>query len=463
MIINQLRPSILTLALLLVVALGCKKADDTPIPAAPITPTNNDYGTPMQNVPTVDNMVMYEVNLRALSPLANLQGVISRLDSIKALGVNVIWLMPIMRQGQLRSVGSPYAIQNYKEVSPEYGTLADLRSLTDKAHQKGMAVILDWVANHTSWDNPWIATTAWYTKDGSGNVISPIVPGQTWNDVADLNFDNQDMRKAMIAAMKHWISEANVDGFRCDAADLVPYAFWKQANDSLKRLTNRKIIMLAEGARADHFTAGFQLNFAWDHFARLKDVFRTGALPSVLNSTHETEMRALNPSQRRLRFTSNHDESAWDATPINLFGGNNGSMAAFTIAAFSGGVPLIYSSQEVGRAATVPFFSNTTINWSANRPMLLQYRNLMQIYQSGPAWRSSRTTFIGDNNNWAVEKVSGQDTVLIVANVRNAASTIVWPLTYTNRAWTNAVTGQPVTLANPATMAPYGTLLLRRR
>jgi len=163
--------------------------------------------------------------------------------------------MPVHPIGIIKTVNSPYCIKNYKEVNPEYGTLDDLRTLIREAHKRNMAVILDWAANHTSWDNPWIEHKSWYTQDGSGNIIHPA--GTNWQDVADLNFNNSEMRLEMIRSMKYWVLTANVDGFRCDAADYVPFSFWKQAI----KIPNRKLIMLAEGACADHFTAGFQLNF----------------------------------------------------------------------------------------------------------------------------------------------------------------------------------------------------------
>ncbi len=191
-------------------------------PIIPLTPTGpQQYGTPLTNVPDIDKATIYEVNLRAQSSEGNLQGVISKLQHIKNLGTNVIWLMPIYEQGITNSVNSPYCIKDYMKISAEYGTLSDLRALTDQAHALGMAVIMDWVANHTSWDHPWITEhPEWYSKNSAGQIIIP--PGTNWNDVADLNFDQVAMRKAQIDAMKYWVLEANVDGYRCDYADGVP-------------------------------------------------------------------------------------------------------------------------------------------------------------------------------------------------------------------------------------------------
>jgi len=223
-----------------------KETSTTPEPTNPIGYVQ--YGTPFANMPATDDVVMYEVNLRAFSANGNLQGVTSRLDEIKALGVNVIWLMPIHPVGILNGINSPYCVKDYKGVGTEYGTLEDVRTLTTEAHNRGMAVILDWVANHTSWDNPWIQNTDWYTKNNAGNIVHP--PGTNWTDVADLNFDNSDMRLAMIDAMQYWILEANIDGFRCDYADGVPFSFWNQAINKLK-LNPRTVSLLIFGKKVN--------------------------------------------------------------------------------------------------------------------------------------------------------------------------------------------------------------------
>ena len=217
-------------------------------------------------LPAVEDVVMYQVNPRVFAPEKSFKAVERRLDSIQTLGINVVWFMPINEVGQEKSVNSPYCVKDYKGVNPEFGTLDEFKALVATCHQKGMNVIIDWVANHTSWDNAWIANKEWYTQDEAGNIIFPA--GTGWKDVADLNFDNQEMRLAMIEAMKFWVTEIGIDGFRCDAADFVPFDFWKQALDSLRAIPERSLLMLAEGKRRDHFDAGFDMNYSWDFTSR---------------------------------------------------------------------------------------------------------------------------------------------------------------------------------------------------
>ena len=422
----------------------------------PITPTPTgpqQYGTPLSNVPNVDKATIYEVNLRAQSSEGNLQGVIAKLDHIKSLGTNIIWLMPIYEQGQINSVGSPYCVKNYEKISPEYGSLADLRALTDQAHALGMAVILDWVANHTAWDHPWITShPEWYTKNSSGQIIIP--PGTKWNDVADLNFEQAAMRKEQIAAMKYWVLEANVDGFRCDYADGVPFDFWSEAITALKALPDRDILMLAEGSRSDHYQAGFDLTYGWNYYTALKNVW-SGSSTSTLTSTNQLEYNNIPSGKAKVRFTTNHDESAWDASPMTLFNGKNGAMAASVVNIFSGGVPLLYTGQEVGKTGTTPFFNNSNINWLANADMLANYQKLYSIYNQNSAARGNNISSYQLSNDLVCwKKTNGASSVLILVNVRNSSINVSIPPALTGN-FTNLMSGASESINTSLTLTPY--------
>ena len=428
--------------------LSCGEEPIEPTPSGP-----QQYGTPLSNVPDVDKATIYEVNLRAQSSEGTLQGVISKLDHIKSLGTNIIWLMPIYEQGSVNSVGSPYSVKNYEKISPEYGTLADLRALTDQAHAMGMAVILDWVANHTAWDHPWIsAHPEWYTQNANGQIIIP--PGTNWNDVADLNFDQNAMRKAQIDAMKYWVLEANVDGFRCDYADGVPFDFWSEAIAALKSLPKRDVLMLAEGTRSDHYQAGFDLTYGWNFYAALKNVWN-GAATSALTTSNQLEYGAIPASKGKVRFTTNHDESAWDASPMTLFNGKNGAIAASVVNIFSGGIPLLYTGQEVGKTGTTPFFNNATINWAANADMLTAYQKLYDIYNNNPAARSRTISAYQLSNDLVCwKKTNGSSSVLILVNVRNSTINATLPPALTGD-FNNLISGVIENLSSSLTLTPY--------
>lgn len=424
----------------------------------PPSNTYQQYGTPLNPVPTPENMVMYEVNLRAMEPAPNFQGVMQHLDHLADMGVNVIWLMPIHPIGQVKSVNSPYSIRDFKAVNPEFGTLAQLRQLTDAAHARGMAVILDWVANHTAWDHPWTANPAWYTRDGAGNIVHP--PGTNWLDVADLNYDNADMRRAMADAMRYWILEANVDGFRCDHADGVPFDFWASTWNELKALPNRNLILFAEGNRPDHFDAGFDLAFGWSYYGAMQQVFQ-GSGVQALHNTHAADYADLDAGKHWVRFTTNHDESAWNQTPMILFNGAAGALAASVATVFSGGVPLIYGSQEVGHVPTIPFFSNSTINWNQQPAMLAAYQNMLNFYRSSAAARHGTVTTHLNADVWCVQKALGNEEVLVIVNMRNQAVNYTLPQSLAQTSWTDVRNGNALTLATVLNLAPYQYYLLQ--
>ena len=431
---------------------GLWSCGDDPITPPPVTGPQQ-YGVPLVSVPSTEQATIYEVNLRAQSSEGNLQGVISKLQHIKDLGTNVIWLMPIYEQGITNSVNSPYCIKDYTKVSPEYGTLSDLRALTDQAHALGMAVIMDWVANHTSWDHPWITEhPEWYTQNSAGQIIIP--PGTNWNDVADLNFDQVAMRNAQIEAMKYWVLEANVDGYRCDYADGVPFDFWNEAINQLRALPNRDLLMLAEGTRTDHYQAGFDLTYGWNYYTALKNVWN-GASSSTLTTTHQLEYGNIPAGKGKVRFTTNHDESAWDASPMSLFNGKNGVLAASVVNIFSGAVPLLYTGQEVGKTGTTPFFSNTTINWAANQDMLAAYQKIYSVYQTNTAARSQTVSAYQLSNDlicW--KKTNGSSSVLILVNVRNTTINVNLPPILAGN-FVNLITNQNETVGTSLSLTPY--------
>lgn len=446
--------------LLLLALCSCQNEDENPLSNndGEITETGYEqYGIPFNNIPDTKDITMYEVNLRAFSSGGDIQGVIDDLDHIESLGINVIWLMPIHPNGQINSVNSPYSVKDYKAVSSEYGNLEDLRNLTDEAHSRGIAVIMDWVANHTSWDNEWIDNTSWYTQDNDGNIIHPS--GTNWLDVADLNYDNNSMREAMIDAMHYWIYEANIDGFRCDYADGVPFDFWQQAFQSMDTIPNREFILFAEGTRNDHFAAGFDLNFGWEFYGAVKDVFN-GQSANNIFTAHNNEYNNLPANKHWIRFTTNHDESAWDATPINLFNGENGALAASVITIFTGGVPLIYSSQEVGTANNVPFFSNSTINWNATPDLLDSYKEILQYYSNSQIAKTGQNTIYQDNDIVCFKKMLGNEEIVIITNIRNATINYTIPSELENTVWTDMMTQNTTSLNCQITLAPYQFYIL---
>ena len=421
------------------------------------TSSNPEIPAVTFETPAVEDIVMYEINPGAFSATQDFQGIIDRFDSIKALGINTIWLMPVYPVGIINSFGSPYCVRNYLEVNDDLGTLQDLQTLVSKAHDRKIAVILDWVANHTSWDHPWISNKDWYTQDVNGNIISP--PGTNWNDVADLNYNNNDMRLAMIAAMKYWIENADIDGYRCDAADFVPFDFWQQAIDSLHTIKGKSLILLAEGSRADHFTAGFQMNFSWDFLQTLKNVFNETQYASALFMTNSNEYLSVPGSARKLRFNTNHDESNI-GTPVTVYHGNEGAIASSVIAIFLEGVPLIYCGQEVGVSSPSVYLGNGPINWTQKGDILTTDKQLLNFYGSSDAARKGTLKTFYDVNVAAFEKTYDLSKIVVMVNTRSTAKSYAVPVSLQGN-WVNAFTGLPVTMKETVVLNGYQYWILK--
>lgn len=410
-------------------------------------------------VPAPEDVMMYQINPRVFAPQSSFNAVARQLDSIRALGANVVWFMPVYEVGRERSVNSPYCIRNYKALNPEFGTMEEFKRLVSRCHEKGLSVILDWVANHTSWDHAWVMDhKEWYTRNAEGEIISP--EGTGWLDVADLDFSNARMRLAMIDAMKFWVNEAGIDGFRCDAADFVPYDFWKQAIDSLRAIPDRRLLLLAEGKRKDHFRAGFEMNYAWDFMAALRDVFIRDSSALLLYRTDSLEYDSIPSGCVKLRFTTNHDE-ATKLSPVAEYGGERGSMSAFVIAACLHGGALIYGSQEVGYPEPINFFNYVPVDWTANPHLRSEYARLMHLYNTLPALRKGARIPSPNADCMLFEKRLGNERVLVAANVRPKTIRVDLPASWQGREVTDLMTGERLTLDPTLTLDAYAYRIYR--
>jgi glycosidase len=427
------------------------------IPAPPPPPpvdTLQQYGTPFAHVPEPADAVLYQVNTRAFSAQGNFRGVIARLDSIKALGANVIYLMPVYPIGTLKAVNSPYCVKDHYSVNPELGTINDLRELVDGAHSRNMSVILDFIANHTAWDHPWVTQHKdWYAQDGAGNVISP--PDMGWNDVAQLNFSNAAMRKELIKAMKSWIYNANIDGFRCDYSDGPPADFWKQAIDTLRNIKTHKLLLMAEGSRNTNYTIGFDFNFGFGFFGQLKSIYSNNKSVLTIDSLNLAEYINANPRQQIIRYTSNHDVNGAEGTPQELFGGNEGSMAAFVVAAFMKSVPMIYNGQEVAMSERIPFpFTSVKIDWTQHKETTALYKQLISLRNNSAAIRKGQLNSYSSAAVCAFTKTLNNEKVLVIVNMRNAAMNYTLPAAIAGN-WKDALSGADANISGSIALLPY--------
>lgn len=442
---------------------SCGTDDDN---STVVSPLYEQYGQPFSNMPKPKDAIIYQVNLRAFSDAGTINGARERLSHIKSLGANVIYLMPIYPVGVLNSVGelgSPYSVKDYKTVSSEYGSMEDLRALVEEAHNMDLAVILDWVPNHTAWDHSWITEhPEWYLKDEAGNMTPP--PGTNWNDVAQLDYDHPELRKAMIDAMSYWVYNTNIDGFRCDYADGVPQSFWAEAVTAVRSIKNQEMLMLAEGTRKNHFDVGFDYTFGFRYFDALKKVFSDGNPATSLQDVNAEEYNNnYNDDNRVVRYTTNHDVNITDGTPLELFGGKSGSLAAFVVTAYMKSVPMIYNGQEIGYANRIPFFNSTPIDWSTgDTEVFTEYQQIIDFRKNSEAIKYGSYNGYSSNAVSAFTMKTENETVLVLSNLTNNNVNYIVPASLSADSWTNAFTNASQSLNTQMTLSPYQYIILKK-
>ena len=377
--------SILLFAALLLFA--CK-SNDTTDTVAIVSGEHTDW---------VYDATIYEVNVRQYTTEGTFSAFKQHIPRLQELGVDILWFMPIQTIGEVErkgTLGSYYSIQDYTEVNSEFGTLQDFKSVVDKAHASGMKVILDWVANHTSRDAVWLENEDWYVTDSNGKIVAPY----DWSDVAKLNYDNEDMRDAMVQSMLWWVREADIDGFRCDVANEVPTDFWLRATDSLKAI-KPDIFMLAEAEEPELNVKAFDAYYAWDFHHKMNMVAKgEGNVDSLRLSLNRMNSR-FDDRAIPMYFTSNHDENSWNGTEFERMGD---AVSTFTVLTYVlPGMPLIYNGQEVGFNRRLEFFEKDNIDWTASG----SEHDFTNLYEQLNAFKKSNPALFTQEKGGAMEEI----------------------------------------------------------
>jgi glycosidase len=360
----------------------------------PSVETNQKIDFNESGMDWINQATIYEVNLRQYTSDGTINSFKKKLPKLKELGVDILWFMPLQPIGikNRKAVGdsfvedfpnpdydkywgSPYSISDYKQVNPRYGTLSEFKELIKLCHELDMKVVLDWVANHTAWDNSWIIDhPEWYTHDSTGKITDPIgEDGKSWGwtDVADLNYENDKMRKAMIDAMSFWIKECDIDGFRCDVAMEVPVDFWNEASKQLNQI--KPIFMLAESEahKPRMFDSAFDAYYGWEMHHVFNKIYAGELSSSEIIRVMNEKDSICGDHVFPMNFITNHDENSWNGTIDERLGESWGAMAVLSYSLR--GMPLIYSGQEVGLDHRLSFFEKDSIDW--NKPNGEEYFN----------------------------------------------------------------------------------------
>jgi glycosidase len=385
---------------------------------------------PMAHVDWSRKASIYEVNIRQYTKEGTIQAFAAHLPRLKKMGVDILWLMPVQPIGEKNrkgTLGSYYAVKDYTAVNPEFGTLDDMKALVRQAHALGMHVILDWVANHSAWDNPWVTEHKdWYKKNDKGEIY-PVTftegaEPEYWTDVVALDYGNKALWKGMSDAMAFWVREAGIDGFRCDVAGLVPIPFWNHVRSELDKI--KPVFMLAEWAEPKLHERAFDMTYAWDLADTMKEVAKGKAGAAAIRRLFTHPAKVFPQEAYRMRFTNNHDVNSWQGSDTELWGKSFEAMAV--IAATVPGMPLIYSGQEAGLDKRLAFFEKDQIEWKTYR-LAPFYTRLLKLKKDNPAlWNGQYGGTLdwvetGNDRVLAYRRVLGKNVVSVVANVSGTA------------------------------------------
>lgn len=362
---------------------------------------------------------IYEVNLRQYGPNGSFKGFIKELPRLKQMGVGILWFMPITpisvkdRKG---TMGSYYAVQHYRAVNPEYGTMNDWKALVKAAHALGLKVITDWVPNHSGADHYWLqAQPGFYARDSAGNAIAPF----DWTDVRKLDYNNPALRDSMIASMKFWITETGIDGYRCDVAGEVPTDFWKTCIDELRKV--KDVFMLAEADKPELYNAGFNAAYPWNVQSVLYNIYPGKATLTQLQNVIDSVEKLLPPHAMRMYFTVNHDENSWNGTEFERFGEGYKTFAVWT-QTMHRSIPLIYSGQEAPNKKRLQFFEKDPIQWGKYE-LAPFYKTLLELRKSTPALATDadfrRLYTDKEDEIYAFVRKKGSSKIIVVLNLSN--------------------------------------------
>jgi glycosidase len=400
----MLRISLLTL--LALISCGLQAADPTGLDTYQPKPAVR-----LQHPEWAKNAIIYQLNTRQFTPEGSFSAAEKQLPRLRKLGVDIVWLMPINPIGEKNrkgTLGSPYSVKDYRGVNPEFGTPDQLKHFINSAHNLGMHVILDWVANHTAWDHPWVTQhPEWYSRDWKGD-FQPT-PWWDWHDIINLDYKSPALRKEMTESLVYWVKEYGVDGYRADVAGFVPLDFWTTARHEMEKV--KPVFLLAEWETRDMHYDAFDMTYAWSWFDIVSAISKGTAKLDKLFVYYSHNESAWPRRSMRMTYTSNHDANAWEGTDVEKFGD---ALPAATVLSFTGeGMPLIYNGQEAGNPKRLAFFEKDSIVWREH-PMAMLYTKLSRLRKSNSAlW----------NSEWGARMIKVQNNVpdVVLSFVRQNA------------------------------------------
>ncbi len=419
--------------------------------SAPPKDANEQPFTDVVHPAWMKDAIIYEVNIRQFSTEGTFSAFAEHLPRLKELGVDILWLMPVHPIGvknRKGGLGSYYSVLDYKGVNPEFGTMEDFKAMLSQVHDLGMKLIIDWVPNHSAWDNPLVDLHPdWYAKDSTGKMFSPW----DWTDVVQFDYSQRGLRDYMTEAMQFWLTEVGIDGFRQDVAHQVPVDFWNELRPALLEV-KPDMMLLAEAENRELHQHAFDASYAWEFHHLMNEVAKGAKTVAVLDSYFERADSTYNEQDIRMYFTSNHDENSWNGTEFERLGDATEVMAVLSY--LLPGMPLIYNGQEAGFNRRLLFFEKDSIDW-VDHPFNELYHSLNRLKKENQAlWNPGFGGTYERINNGQDDKVitfirQGDDNQ-IVAVFNLSAMNVTVTLKHKNLkgVYLNYFTGQEMTLQN---------------
>jgi len=400
---------------------------------------------------------IYEVNVRQYTPQGTFKAFEQNLQRLKDMGVQTLWFMPInpiSKKDRKGALGSYYAVSNYTTINPEYGTMEDWKELVNKAHSMGFKVIMDWVPNHTGADHPWLTTHPdFYQKDSTGKPMSPF----DWTDVRQLDFTNKEMQDSMTAALQFWVTQTDIDGFRCDHVEKFQMDFWKAAIPKLRKTKN--LLLLAEAEEPWVYSAGFDMNYAWQLFHTTVDIAQGKRTALAIDTVLYTKDTLLPKTALQLTFTSNHDENSWNKADYGTMPGASHAPFAVLTQTIKMAVPLVYSGQEEPMLDSVSFFYKDTITFGKFQRAGF-YKTLLNLRKNNAALAANasfkKLSTSNDAALYAFEREKEGNKVLVILNLSNKPQNFSWKQQPSEKEWNNVFAGNKEPVDKGFGMEPWG-------
>lgn len=415
------------------------------------------------------NAVIYELNIRQYTPEGTFRAFAEHLPRLKDMGVDILWLMPIHPIGEKNrkgTLGSYYAVKDYYGINPEFGTMKDFKKLVKQIHDMGMYVILDWVANHSAWDN--LLTEEhpeWYTKTIDGNFRP--TPWYDWDDIIDFDYSEPGLREYMTRAIKFWVEETDIDGYRCDVAGFVPIDFWEHVRRELEAI--KPVFMLAEWESRDLHKHAFDMTYTWSLWFALEDLYQQKRGMGGLMEYLAHDVSTFPENAYRMTFTENHDKNSWEGNQYANYG--EGLHAAMVLCCTINGMPLVYSGQEAGLNRSLKFFEKDEIEWHDHENADI-YKTLFQLKKRNRAlwngkWGGEMIRITNDHPEQVLSfyRESEEDKLISIINLSDQQARVSLDLTPFTGSYSDVFSNTKMTIDKKATLQldPWGYKVLSNR